>query len=364
MKRIAAAVALALSAPAVAVPDARLARLDSTLAAAGFQGVAIVGEGDSIAWSRAAGEARAGVPHRLDAVWRLASVTKQLTALIVMQEVAAGQLDLDRPVSAYWPGWPALHADRITIRMLLRHESGLADPNESVSTPGDDVPDFYRRSGAAADPSVAAAGFCAERPRAEPGAGYHYNNCDYIVLGVLLERLAATPFATLLRERIGDPVGAASLGLFDPRGANPANVGGFLADGRPEPALNPGTYGAAGSAYITPADLWLFDRALMDNRLLDKVATATMWQGDPAIGYAALGAWSFAAPLPGCPDPVAIVERRGEIGGVQVRNFLVPARRLALILFTNRGGFDFGEVWQGRGFAHDMLAAALCPETK
>ena len=53
------------------------------------------------------GEARPGVPHSLDATWRLASVTKQLTALIVMQEVAAGRLDLDAPMATLWPEWPA-----------------------------------------------------------------------------------------------------------------------------------------------------------------------------------------------------------------------------------------------------------------
>ena len=180
---------------------------------------------------------------------------------------------------------------------------------------------------------------------------------------MLLERLTGMPLAALIRDRIAAPIDAESLGLFNPRGAdNPAHVPGFLADGRPEPALNYGTYGGAGSAYATPEDLWRFDRALMDNRLLDKVATATMWQGDPALGYAALGSWSYPASIAGCPDPVDVVERRGAIGGVQIRNFLVPSRRLALILFTNREGFAFGEIWQGRGFAHDMLAAALCPE--
>lgn len=362
MKRALAVIALAIAAPAAA---ADLPRLDRTIEAAGFQGVALLGSGDDVVWSRAAGEAGPGMPHRLDAVWRLASVTKQLTALIVMQEIAAGRLDLDQPVKSYWPEWPAVHADRITIRMLLQHLSGLADPNESVSTPGDAVPDFYRRSGAAAAPMASATGFCAERPRAAPGAGYHYDNCDYIVLGALLEHMHGKPFAALLAERIAGPLDLRDTGLFDPSAPGyPADVPGLMAEGKPEPALNLGIYGAAGSGYSTAQNLWRFDRALMSNRLLDKVATATMWTGDPAIGYDALGAWSFTAPLKGCPDPVAIVERRGAIGGVQVRNFMAPASHAALILFTNRENFDFGEVWQGRGFSHDMLAAALCPEAR
>jgi CubicO group peptidase (beta-lactamase class C family) len=353
--------ALAAGSPAGAVD---MSRLDRTVSAAGFSGVALVGQGNDIAWSQAAGEARPGVPHALQSVWRLASVTKQLTALIAMQEVAAGRLDLDRPVRDYWPEWPAAHADRITARMLLRHESGLADPNASPSAANDSVPDFYRRRDAAADPMAAAMGFCAANPRAEPGS-YHYNNCDYIVLGELLAKVTGMPFAALLQERIASPLGLTTLGLFDPRApVARENVPGFLANGDAEPALNLGTYGAAGSAFAAPEDLWRFDSALMDNVLLDRVATTQMWAGDPAIGSAAFGAWSYSVPIAGCPDPVAVVERRGAIGGVQVRNFLVPAKRLALILFTNRESFDFGEVWQGRGFAHDMLAAATCPEAR
>jgi CubicO group peptidase (beta-lactamase class C family) len=357
--------ALALAALAAGSPAGALdgARLDRTLATAGFNGVAVVGQGNDVVWSRSAGEVRPGVPHVLSSVWRLASVTKQLTALIVMQEVAAGRIELDRPVRDYWPEWPAEHGGRITTRMLLRHESGLADPNASPSAANDSVPDFYRRNGSAADPAAAAFGFCAAAPRAAPGS-YHYNNCDYIVLGTLLEKVTGTRFATLLQDRIAAPLGLTTLGLFDPQATTARdNVPGLLANGAAEPPLNLGTYGAAGSAFAAPEDLWRFDRALMDNALLDRVATAEMWTGDPAIGSAAFGAWSYAAPVAGCPDPISIVERRGAIGGVQVRNFLVPARRLALILFTNRESFDFGEVWQGRGFAHDMLAAATCPET-
>jgi D-alanyl-D-alanine carboxypeptidase len=351
--------ALAIAAPAAAADGPRL---DALLAASGFQGVALVGQDETIPWSRAAGEVRPGQPHQLDAVWRLASLTKQLTALLVMQEVAAGRIDLDRPVQDYWPDWPAPHADRITVRMLLRHQSGLADPNRTISSANDNVPDFYRRTGADADASAAAMGFCAMQPRAEPGEGYYYTNCDYIVLGVLLERLTGEPLASLIRDRIAVPAGAPTLGLFDPRSPARATVPGFLADGRPEPDLNLGSYGGAGSGFATAEDLWRVDSALMSHRLLDAEVAAEMWRGDPALGYAALGAWSYPVAIAGCPAPLTVVERRGQIGGVEARNFLVPERRVALILFTNREGFEFGEVWQGHGFVHDMLAAALCPE--
>ena len=322
--------------------------------AAGFKGVALIGDGDAIGWTKASGLAGA------DSVWRLASVTKQFTALMLMQEVAAGRLDLDVPIKRYWPQWPQIYADKITLRMLMRHDSGLADPSESKAAK-DGVPAFYRRSGAAAAPAQAATGFCAEHPRALPESGFHYNNCDFIVAGTLLERTTGKSFGTLLQERIAKPLGLKTLGVFAFDAPVVANVTGTVEKGAPEPPLNLGTYGEAGSAYITPAELWTFDRALMDNTLLDKIATEQMWTGEPKLGYAALGAWSFIAPLKGCPDPVTLIERRGAIGGVQVRNFIAPASHKAVILFSSDGMFDFGEVWQGSGFSHDMLAAALCP---
>ncbi|MBV9842863.1 MAG: beta-lactamase family protein [Sphingomonadaceae bacterium] len=326
-------------------------RIDSTLAKHRFVGVVLVGRGPALTYVRNTGPASQGV----DAVWRYASVTKQLTALIVMQEVAAGRLALDTPIKEYWPAWPQVFSDLVTIRMLLQHVSGLADPAEDAQD-ADGVPHFYRS--AAVDPRQAAIGFCAEHPIAEPGTGYHYNNCDYIVLGALLEHITGKPFATLLKERIAAPLGLRTLDLFS-----------FGAPVRPhvrpraEPVVDLASYGAAGSGFGTPRELWSFDRALMDYRLLSPEATAEMWKGDPKLGFAALGGWSYSASLKGCATPIALFERRGEIGGVQIRNFLAPATKRAVIAFTARP-IDFGQVLDGTGFAYDLLSAALCAKAR
>jgi D-alanyl-D-alanine carboxypeptidase len=85
-----------------------------------------------------------------------------------------------------------------------------------------------------------------------------------------------------------------------------------------------------------------------------------MWTGDPQLGAAALGQWRYDVPLRDCPAPVSIVERRGQIGGVQIRNYILPDSGKALVLFTRRGDFEFGEVWQGKGFAYEALSAVGC----
>ena len=98
----------------------------------------------------------------------------------------------------------------------------------------------------------------------------------------------------------------------------------------------------------------------MTHRLLSPELTMEMWRPDPKLGQAALGAWSYEVPLAGCAKPVAIVERRGEIGGVQIRNFLLPQTGIALAAFTRAPLIDFGEVWQGKGLSYDLLSAVLC----
>lgn len=326
------------------------APIDRVVAAARFDGAIVSGTGDSPDLVRGSA----------DANWRWASVTKQLTALIVMQEVAAGRLALDRPVADYWPDWPQMFADTITIRQLLQHDSGLADPNQDGPNDPDGLPRFYRPAPGRGTMRIEATNYCAEHPRAEPGTGFHYNNCDFIVLGALLERTTGRPFAALLRERIAQPLGL-RIGLFAPDRPPARHVRGLDKAGRPELIGALGSYGAAGAAYGSLPALYGFDRALIEHTLLPAPDTETMWTGDPKLGFAALGQWSFDASLKGCAAPVRIVERRGQIGGVQLRNFILPASGRALVLATRHEAFDFGEVWQGHGFSFDALSATACP---
>ena len=135
---------------------------------------------------------------------------------------------------------------------------------------------------------------------------------------------------------------------------------GYDAQGKDDHAIDVGRFGAAGALAGPPSDLAAFDRALMDGRLLKPETRAEMWRGDPKLGYAALGAWVYPVKLKGCATPQRLVERRGEIGNVQVRNVIAPDRGIAVIAFADRP-VEFGEPWQGKGLTYDLMSAALCP---
>jgi CubicO group peptidase (beta-lactamase class C family) len=294
-------------------------RVAQVLANSGFRGELLVADLERVRLTVATG---GPVPGQR---WRWASVSKQVAAALAMRQVQAGRLGLDDPVARHLAGTPAAAAaaahPALTVRHLLMHTSGLPNPEVSA-LPADPLPTCL---GAATHP---------------PGQRFEYRNCDTLVLAAVLVRVAGRPYAELLRDELA----AAGVGRVE------------LATAPPELAA----YGAAGALTGTALELLAFDRALLAGRWLAPEHTRTLWTGEPRLGHVALGAWAYPVTLPGCTAPVEVVERRGAVPGVQVRNLLVPSRGLAIVVFTPSERFDFGEVWQGRGFAHNLLAATVC----
>ena len=327
-------------------------------AAKGFAGEVLVTDATSVTYARAV--SAPGRPHRRGDLWRWASVTKQLTATLVMQAVSHGDLSLDDTIAARLPGFHGSSARNVTVRMLLQHTSGLANPDDTPAASPSDLPDFYRRTISGAGGAKDALGYCAGPPKGEPGAAFAYNNCDFIVLGAILERIWGKPFAALVHERLAIPAGLKTLKIAGNDVRLPKLTPGYAENGDPEPSFALATFGPAGAAFGRSDDLAAFDRALIAHRYLDEAATAIAWRGIPKLGYVALGVWSFPAALKGCAGGVNLVERRGEIGGVEVRNLIAPDKKLALIVFADRAGLDFGEIWQGKGLTYDLASAAFC----
>ena len=183
--------------------------------------------------------------HPLDANtrFRIGSVTKTFTAVLVMQARDEGLLDLDRPISAYLEV-PA-HGDA-TVRRLLSHTAGFQ------REPAGDVWDTLVAPDAGA--------LLAELDRAErvlPVAQrFHYSNLALAVLGQLVARLQDTTWDRLLADRVLDPLGLTATTVAAP----PEAAVGYLVDAysdaaRPEPAVDMAGAGPAGQLWSTAADM-------------------------------------------------------------------------------------------------------------
>lgn len=367
--------AMATTPPKSSPPVTPLQAVMAAAETSGFSGVVLVGDEKATLFEQSIGTADRArrVAHAADMPWRWASVSKQVTAIIAAQLVAEGKLSLDRSVSAYLTmrEFPLASARDVTVRHLLQHTAGLANPSDTPSdaptdAPSDEVPTFYL-----ADPQpelvhkLAAGGACAATPKRAAGSAFEYNNCDTLVLGAIIEKITGQPMSSVLADRIARPLGFApanrgGLRLATVKDKYAQPVKGYEDGKRLERVLNLATYGAAGALLGTPRELLQLDQALLRGELMPIAERAVFWKGEPKLGYAALGVWSFPASLKSCKEPVELIERRGAIGGIQVRNFLVPSKSRAVVVFTNHGNWEFGEVWQGKGFSHDLLDAVLC----
>jgi D-alanyl-D-alanine carboxypeptidase len=136
-------------------------------------------------------DAEAGSPVRPETRFEIGSISKSFAALVALQEVEAGRLDLDRPVSDYVP-WVKLREPfgPITLHHLLSHTSGLPLGTEDS---GEEV--FAVWSLRHIDPGFA------------PGERFHYSNDGYTLVGAVLEELSGRLMPDLLRERIFEPLG-------------------------------------------------------------------------------------------------------------------------------------------------------------
>lgn len=354
--RVAFAAALpifAVSQAGAEPPAAVTAAVEARAKTAGFDGAILIGGADGSQRTLTLGSK----PVDPRAIWRWASITKQLAAVIAMQEVAAGRLDLDAPVQKYWPDWRAPNVATIRIRDLFNHNSGLPQPDDSKPD-ADGVPAFYRSQ--AARPADSAAGFCAGPAKAKPPARFDYNNCDTIVLAEVLARITGKAFPELVDERLAKPLKLASVGMFI---FGEKTVGHVLPIGeyrQIDALLNLGVNGASAGAYGTIDDLWKFDHALLQGRLVPKQQLEQMWTASASNGFLNAFQWAYPAPLKGCAGPVRIVERQGLVGGIELRNYLLPETGRGLIMFSRKRPTELGDPWEGKGFAFDLLSAVAC----
>ncbi|NUS09899.1 MAG: beta-lactamase family protein [Streptomyces sp.] len=203
------------------------------------------------------------LPMRPDTVFDLASLTKLFTAVAAVQQVEAGVLDPERPLTAYVPG---LVPPGLTLRHLLTHTSGLRP-----ELPLYELPDAAAR----------AARLAAERPLTPPGTQRTYSDLNLLLTQTLLERVTGRPLDRIVADGITTPLGMTSTRFAPPPSWRP-RIAATEDQRRPWGKLDRGMVhgtvhdenayamgGVAGHAglFSTAWDLALFARALLGGDL-------------------------------------------------------------------------------------------------
>ena len=337
------ALALVTSSDKPSEPDQAIAQ---TLDQAVFSGIVLVTQGETVLSQTVQGEAGPDLSMAPQLDWMWASLTKQVMAVAAMRLIEENRLALDAPLSDYAPDLPLTSSDKITVRDLLRHTTGLPDY--------DDLPPERFRTGF--DPDI----YCFGPLKSAPGGAFDYNNCDTWVLGRVLEGIYGADIETVLTELVFLPAGMTETRLGDAQDFG--DVAGRAVEGGWIRPIDLGLFGPAAGLVGPVHDLVRFNAALMDGRLLSEVSRAELWRGEPERGYVALGAWGFPAPLNGCDGALNLIERRGSLSGVEIRSLMAPALNRSLIMYSNQGDPGYGEIWMGEGLSYELASLAFCLE--
>ena len=206
------------------------------------------------------------IPNASDTKFRLGSITKQFTSMLIMQLVAEGKIDLEAPMSTYLPKYRKDIGDKVNIHHLLTHTSGIPSYTDDQVFMMTKVRNYYK-------PEEFVEEFCSGDLKFEPGSEYDYNNSAYFILGFIIEKMTGMTYAEALEERIFKPLGMNDTGYDSYSEIIPKRASGYRVDAKGYENcwfLDMSIPYAAGSLYSTVEDLYKWDRALYTNELLDE----------------------------------------------------------------------------------------------
>jgi CubicO group peptidase (beta-lactamase class C family) len=225
--------------------------------------VAVVQNGN-IAYVQAYGSARLDpkLAARPGMPYSVGSISKQFTASAVLMLQEQGKLSLEDPVSKFLPG--LTRSDEVTIRELLSHTSGYQDywPQDYVFS-------------LMLQPTTAEAilsGWARKPLDFHPGTKWQYSNTNYVIAGLIVEKVAGMPLLQLLHQRVFDPLNMKTVVNVDQEPLAATDPEGYfryaLGPLRPAPASGKGWIFAAGELAMTAEDLAKWDTSIIDQTVL------------------------------------------------------------------------------------------------
>ena len=296
--------------------------------------IAVVRDG-KIVLNKAYGRANDRMLARTDLPYQIASNSKQFTAMALLMLEDEGKLSLDDPVSKYLPG--ITEGDKIKIRQLLSHTSGLQDfwPQDYS----------FEAMSRATTPQGIVDRWAKKPLDFQPGDQWQYSNTGYVVAGMIVEKVSGQPLMTYLERKIFKPLGMTSVKNQDDTytPAFPTGYGRYALG--PVRAVTPPARGwlyAAGELSMTAEDLAKWDIARINRSLVP----ADDWQAQETpvklndgkdTGYG-LGVSVKAGP------PRAITHT-GEAVGFLSANYVYPDQKSAVVVLTNSwSGGAYGKI--------------------
>jgi len=333
------------SASAADTPDnaAKIDKLMSQYAdCCSFTGTVLVSDHDKVIFKKGYGLANRewNIPNTPEVKFRLGSITKQFTSMLIMQQVAKGTIKLDGHLTDYLPYYRQDTGSKVTISQLLSHTSGIPD---YVGGPKPDtrihysVDDFVKK-------------LCSGDLQFAPGSKYLYDNSGYFLLGAILEQVTGKTYEALLKENIFVPLGMKDSGYDRPADILAKRASGYQQDlagaVNAAPLLdNMERAYAAGALYSTVEDLYKWDQALYTDKLVPNDLKQKLFTPNlENYGYG----WSIRA-IP-ADEPGAgrtMISHGGAINGFNTFEQRLVDDHDLIVIFNNTPGANLSEMVKG-----------------
>ncbi|MCX6592042.1 MAG: serine hydrolase [Acidobacteria bacterium] len=285
-----------------------------------FRGTVLVARDGQPIFRKAYGNANDewDIANTVDTKFRIGSITKQFTAVAILQFVEQGKLKLDDPISKHYAA-PATW-EKITIHHLLNHTSGIP------SYTG--LPGFMAKRSVEKMTPVEIVKLSQDMPlEFEPGASYKYNNTGYVLLGHLVEKISGTSYGAYMAATFFGPLGLKDTGYDSSTKILKHRASGYSPNGDNAAYLDMSLPHAAGSLYSTVDDLLKWDLALHGGKLLSAESYKLMTTpGKGEYGYGLV-----MREVAGRPS----IAHGGGINGFNTNLIHFPAQRVVGIALAN-----------------------------
>ncbi|MEO7445502.1 MAG: serine hydrolase [Ferruginibacter sp.] len=311
-----------------------------------FDGAVLVAEKGKIIYQSAFGLANRewNIPNTVETKFMLGSVSKPLTAVLMLIQIQKGLIQASKSISYYLPEFLNKPAAKVTIRQLLNHTSGIQNY--------DIINDFFPRISRQHFTREAYLKIFMDSALAfEPGTKYSYSSWGYFTLGYIMERVTGKTYAQLMKDDIFDKTGMSNSGSYFHTQVIPKrasgydySLGGYTSADFRDQSNTMGT----GDIYSTVGDLFKFHLALSDNSLLNKELTEEMFT--PGIRPAQYGyGWFNKMFKYTATDSVESNFHLGTTEGFLAFFRRIPSNNSVIIILCNAAPTDFFGITENLG---------------
>lgn len=329
--------------------------LNSQLQGTGFGGTILVSRGAMVE-RHAFGLAERAfeAPCAADTAYRIASITKLMTATIVMRLHEAGRIGLDEPIATWLPNYRGEGAGKVKLRHLLNHTSGIENFDKGLTSYADAAVKGVPAYQLPHTPLELMDRFASGPLQNEPGTAFDYNNADYVILGQIIEAVEGVPYDQALKIHVLEPLGMSLTGMAEQAAVTPRLAATYYKDEDLPLANDLPTYGqnwyAAGGLYSTVDDLLIFSRGLYGGRLLSAASLRQLLT--PGLDEYGFGQWVSTLEAGGATRRFA--QRPGRIMGANTLLLRMLDDDITVIILANTNLVDTDRL--GFRIARHLLA--------